>query len=222
MKHLGSLALLGASLTLVACENDTKPPTVLNERSQGVTAAPGQNPPAVSTTAAATTAPKPEASKPRAPLCQGQLDRPGKPLPKFMPSAESAPGAGEPAIPSRGRWTWINLWAAWCKPCKEEIPRLKAWEKELGGKLQVSFFSLDDDKRQLDEFLASQPPEGLRSSFWLKEGNDRDKWLLESGVGTDPDLPVHVLVDPKGDVRCVVRGAIEDADLPSVRSIVGG
>ena len=40
--------------------------------------------------------------------------------------------------------------------------------------------------------------------------------------GTDPDLPVHVLVDPKGQVRCVVRGAIEESDLASVKSIVGG
>lgn len=221
MKRALSLVAL-VSLALPACDDDVKPPTALNERSQGVTAAPGQNPPATATTtAAAATAPKAE-KKPRAPLCQGELARPGKPLSKHMPSAVSAPGASKPAVPARGRWTWINLWAAWCKPCKEEIPLLKGWEKELGERLQLTFFSLDDDKRQLDEFMSKQPEDGLRASFWLEEGPERDKWLLESGVGTDPDLPVHVLVDPKGDVRCVVRGAIEEGDLPSVKAIVGG
>jgi thiol-disulfide isomerase/thioredoxin len=214
--------LAALSSTLLGCDNDApKPPTTLNERSQGVQAAPGTQAPSVATTAAASTA-APAPKKPRAPLCEGQLDRPGKPLPKFMPRPVAASGAAAPVIPSQGRWTWINLWAAWCKPCKEEIPLLKSWESALAGKLQLTFFSLDDDKRQLDDFMTNQPASGLKSTFWLQEGAERDKWLLEAGVGTDPDLPVHVLVDPKGQVRCVVRGAIEESDLVSVKSIVGG
>ena len=38
----------------------------------------------------------------------------------------------------------------------------------------------------------------------------------------DPQLPAHILVDPKGSVRCVVDGAVEDADFPNVQKIVSG
>ncbi len=225
MKHalvffLSGAALLGA---LPGCDNDVKPPTTLGARSQGVQAAASAKPPEVTIAASSTAASTPAApQKPRAPLCEGQLDRPGKALPKYMPHPVAAPGASPPVVPSQGRWTWINLWAAWCKPCKEEIPLLKSWESALAGALQLTFFSLDDDKRQLDEFLSQKSASGLTSTFWLKEGAERDKWLTDTGVGADAELPVHVLVDPKGRVRCVVRGAIEEGDLASLKSIVGG
>jgi thiol-disulfide isomerase/thioredoxin len=141
------------------------------------------------------------------------LSRSGKPLPpNELPS-----GAGA--------WTWINFWAAWCAPCREEIPRLKRWERELATatpSLRLVFVSLDDDERQLNAFLAEQPSSGLRSTYWLKEGKQREDWLAEAKLEADPELPAHLLVDPSGKVRCKVQGAVEDSDFDRVRAIVGG
>jgi thiol-disulfide isomerase/thioredoxin len=122
-------------------------------------------------------------------------------------------------------WVWVNFWAAWCAPCKEEIPRLKGWEARLrkqGQAFRVAFISLDDDERQLRELLSSQPSAGLKSTLWLKEGDARGKFLDAAGLGEDPELPSHFLIDPKGKIRCAFSGAVEDSDYAVVAGIVAG
>jgi thiol-disulfide isomerase/thioredoxin len=162
--------------------------------------------------------------KPRGPICAGQLSRPGYTLPSGKFTRQSA--SGSPALPEKfepqGSWTWISFWAAWCGPCKEEIPRLKRWQQELrreGQSWQLVFVSLDDDPRQLEQFLASQPAEGLRATYWLRDPNDREKWLKEANIGENPELPVQLVLDTSGRVRCIVRGAVEDGDYAEVRRI---
>jgi hypothetical protein len=86
----------------------------------------------------------------------------------------------------------------------------------------VTFVSLDDDERQLENFLGSQPQNGLRSTYWLHEGREREDWLTAAGVDPDPDLPQHLLVDSKGKVRCRVKGAVEDADFEGLKALLGG
>jgi thiol-disulfide isomerase/thioredoxin len=178
-------------------------------------------------TATATTVEKP-ANKPPRKLCDGQLGKPGKAMPKSEMSRAAAPGVAEPegAIPvGGGKWTWINFWAAWCVPCKEEMPRLIGWEKKLatdGKRMRLVFLSLDDDPRQLQQFLKGESNVGVRSTFWLREGKEREDWLSAIDMDTDPELPAHVLVDPSGKARCVINGAVEDSDYTSVAALLGG
>ena len=116
----------------------------------------------------------------------------------------------------------VQFWAAWCKPCIEEIPRLLSWQTRLGGALRVSFLSLDDDERQLRRMLEEQPAGGMRASHWLPEGHGRDAWLTALGLKTEPTLPVQVLVNPRGEVHCIIEGAIEERDFERVAAIVRG
>jgi len=180
--------------------------------------------PATATATAAVPSAAPSAKPKRArKLCEGQLEGAGKSLPKKPISRHSAPGTPEldGDVPvAAGKWTWLNFWAAWCVPCKEEIPRLLGWEKRLGPKLRVAFVSIDDDERQLESFLSTQPASGLKASFWLREGKEREDWLSGAGLDKDPELPLHVLIDPKGKARCTVQGAIDDADYESLEAIV--
>jgi thiol-disulfide isomerase/thioredoxin len=156
------------------------------------------------------------------------MEAKGRPVPDEDIATASAPGV--PAPPEKiavggGSWTWINFWAAWCVPCKEEIPRLLAWEKQLtqaSSAFRVAFITLDDDQRQLDQYLATQAATGLRATYWLREGEEREKWLKEAGMDHDPELPVHLLVDDRGLIRCIIQGAVEDADYPRVAELVGG
>jgi len=221
-----SLPLLLALSVLFGCEEDSKKPSLAPaQRSQAIQG-PAATVTGITTTAAATaSAPAATSAKPRKALCGGVLEREGKSVPKKALGRRSA--AGEPELsadPSfTGGFTWVNFWAAWCVPCKEEIPRLMDFQKRLtaaGKSFRVMFVSLDDDERQLQKFMAEQPAGGLRQTYWLREGNEREEWLIGAGVDPDPDLPAHLLVDSKGKVRCKVRGAIEDADYDGLLALL--
>jgi len=217
---LGALVLFGG-----ACERkDQKEiPPATRSRNAAVASRLSAAPPAARDPAPTRSATPP----PRRTLCEGALERPGKAVPEERFAREAAPGAPPVAgtLPVGGQWTWLNFWAAWCVPCKEEIPRLLSWEQKLnaaGISFQVAFVSLDDDARQLRAFLAEQPPTGLRATYWLDDLDRRKEWLEKVGVGSDPELPEHLLIDPKGKIRCVIEGAVEDADYDRVRQLVGG
>jgi len=210
----------------VAAGCDSKPSagTAPMERSQAVQAASVVA--AAPAPAAPSAAPAPDPAKPRNVLCAHQLGQPPKEAPKSSVSRAGEQGALPEKIPvGRGAWTWINLWAAWCVPCREEMPRLRSWQAKLAGErtpLKVAFVSIDDDSRQLETFLGAQPETGTRATYWLRDGRERQAWLKEVGFDADPELPAHVLVDPSGKVRCKQQGAIEDADFDEVVKIVRG
>ncbi len=224
MNHAAFSILCSATLFLGACENGDKQPVMApQERSQIVEAKAGDTAP----TQPAHVVPVAASNAPKAPrvLCAGQMSGPGHAAPK-KPVSQSA-AAGEAALPESlalgGGYTWVNFWAAWCAPCKEEIPRLLRFQQELlkgSPGFKLNFVSLDDDERQLTAFLGAQSPSGLRRTYWLKEGKEREDWLKAAGLETDPALPFHLLFDPKGKLRCVVKGALEDGDLATLKTLV--
>ena len=181
------------------------------------------------TTAPSGSADSPHAAvAPAAPrnLCAGDGNARGRVVPKTLPVRVEAPGAsrlraGSPL--ARGGWTWINFWAAWCAPCKEEMPRLLAWQNRLadgGTPVYIAFVSLDDDERQLEQFLGQQGADGVRASYWLADGPARAAWLSSLKMKSAPELPQHALVDPAGHVRCFIEGAIEPADYAEIAALV--
>jgi thiol-disulfide isomerase/thioredoxin len=217
-------------VALVAgCEEDPRKaglaPAQRSQAIQGAATVATSSPASGAVTPVAGTASHAPTAKPRRALCGGVLEREGKSVPKKALGRRSATGESElPADPNfAGGFTWVNFWAAWCVPCKEEIPRLMDFQKRLtaaGKSFKVTFVSLDDDERQLEKFMAEQPAGGLRRTYWLREGREREEWLVGAGVDPDPDLPAHLLVDAKGKVRCKVRGAIEDADYDGLLALL--
>lgn len=220
-RRLAWLLLGCAATALGSCKENTEASvSAPRERSQAVQA---------STPPAPSPAPTPQASSPapkkaRGPLCPN-LAKEGKVLPK-KPVSQASVGAGKlpEALTADGSaMTWVNFWAAWCAPCKEEIPRLVRWEADLaksGHRFRLAFVSLDDDERQLDQFLKASAE--LRSTYWLKEGKERDDWMKAAGLDADPELPIHLLVDAHGHIRCKIQGAVEDADLADFTRLVSG
>ncbi len=224
MTPLRCLALSLLVAFPVGCDDKaprTTPPPQ-GKRSEVVQARTTAAPPASSP--AATPSPRPAA--PRPPVCSTAPAAAGRSLPAGALPHLEAPGTAP--LPGRiptggGQWTWVNLWAAWCKPCKEEIPLLRSWEAQLaqaGTPFRLAFVSLDDDERQARKFLEEQPPGGLRASWWLEEGKGRVAWLEAFQFQGDPRLPLHFLFDPKGTLRCVIDGAVEPVDLPVVRALL--
>ena len=223
--------LLTASL---ACDSSADVPS--KSRVQSVLAEP--EPPSGSSAKGAAPVPpasltptaEPRPVPPRPPLCEGQLTAKARAFkPALAPrqlSGNTEGGAGNGALPvdvlkaARGHWLWLNFWAAWCVPCREELPLLFSWQEQLADRATFAFLSMDDDGRQLRAFLEKQPPTGLRRTHWLPDGAVRKAWLDALGLETEPELPFQVLIDPKGMLRCQVGGAVEAKDLSALRQIV--
>lgn len=232
VRILGRLsALTLAPLTFCAlvafwglgCDSAGKePPAPVTGRSNAVT-----TPSSAANTNASAVAVAAKSAVPAAPkkLC---VDQPARSAPKGAVKTANAPGAE--ALPATisfgvGKWIWVNLWAAWCGPCKEEMPRIVNFHSRLrssGVLVDLAFVSLDDDDRQLQRFLEAQPEKGVRASYWLPEGGGRDTWIQALGVKNAGELPVHALIAPSGQVACLIQGAVEDSDYAAIAKIMGG
>lgn len=143
------------------------------------------------------------------------LHAPGRGASLRVPPVEgTAPAAG-------GRYRWVNLWATWCKPCVEEIPRIVGLCDELAKKGEsVSFelVSVDADAALVESFRKEHAdvPETLR----LTDASTLQPWLEELGLDPGAGLPIHVFVEKTSHVRCVRAGAVSENDYAAVASLV--
>ena len=212
------VAVLGA-LAASACDAEQNRTGTVRDRNESIvsSATPSSNKPTPSATAAAAK------KAPRA-LC---TQKPRGRTPDTRIETAAAPSAYPPPNPipfGAGKWIWVNLWAAWCGPCKEEMPRLLKWQTELrnaGVWPDFAFVSMDDDERQMRRVLASQPEGGVRATYWLKE-ESRQKWLGAFGISESATLPVHALVSPKGEVACIIDGALDEEDFARISAVLKG
>lgn len=209
-------AAIAVALGCVACE--TPAPAARRERTNAIAGSVSKPGPTPSPTASA-----PAASARRAPrkLCTGQAEGD---TPDTLDLARAAGGATPPpALKIGGRWVWINVWAAWCEPCKKEMPMLLAWRDRLkasGVDLQLAFVSIDDDERELTRFLDKQPATGVRASYWLMGEGTRTTWFESIGYTQEPTLPVHAFVNPRGKLACRVDGVLEPPDYASLERLL--
>ena len=147
-----------------------------------------------------------------------------------LPAAVAVGGGPAPAI-LKGRWWWVNLWATWCKPCLREMPLLPRWREAFGRegiKLDLVYLSIDSSLEDLKAFLASHreliPPGAisLRLSDPSTDAEALAKWLTDRGLPEDQTIPIHLLVDPAGKLRCLRAGSISDSDFSIVEALLRG
>jgi thiol-disulfide isomerase/thioredoxin len=140
-------------------------------------------------------------------------------LPKRAVELNSAEVAAR--APARG-WTWVNLWASWCGPCVKELPLLKRWRESLakdGVPVRFELWSVDATESELESALGYAFPGELR---WVKDEAELPALLEGLGVDTGSAIPVHALVDPAGQLRCVRVGSIGEEAYGSVKAILAG
>ncbi len=133
-----------------------------------------------------------------------------------LPPLEGAPA------PTDG-WRWLNLWATWCAPCIEEMPRIAVWRERLareGALIEPFFVSVDRTAEEVANFRAQHPDAPITARLIDAEG--LRPFLDSLGLDSGATIPVHVLVDPEDRIRCVRTGAVIDTDYPAVRAIVRG
>ena len=74
---------------------------------------------------------------------------PGAPAPQFhavtVPEPAAAPALARTIADYKGKPVLLNIWATWCGPCREEMPRIETLHRELGDKgLAIVAVSIDN------------------------------------------------------------------------------
>lgn len=118
----------------------------------------------------------------------------GQESPKFV-NYENYAGGSMSLDDLKGKYVYIDLWATWCGPCKQEIPYLKAVEKEYHKK-NIAFVSISLDRNSAYETWRRMVKDKELSGIQLfaKEDNDFAKAYMVSGI------PRFILIDPSGKV----------------------
>ena len=94
----------------------------------------------------------------------------------------------------RGKVVFINFWATWCPPCREEIPDLeKLAEKMKHVPFEILAVSADESWRDINAFFAGKQTKML-------VGLDPNKQAIARMYGTEK-LPETYVVDKNGQLR---------------------
>ena len=139
------------------------------------------------------------------------------------PALTPPPLAGPPLATQAPRhWRWLNVWATWCKPCVEEVPRLMRWRDRLGAAghpVDLAFVSVDDSSADVDAFRKLHPE--MPDSPRLADPSKQGAFFATLGLDGASPIPIHVFVSPSGHVRCARAGAVSEQDYPAIERLLG-
>jgi peroxiredoxin len=137
----------------------------------------------------------------------------GQPAPTF--ALRNADGEIVKLTDLRGKVVWINFWATWCRPCKQELPDIqKLYGEKRGQGLEVLTINYQDPR---EDAIAYFRDNNLEIPMLLDpNGSVYDQYRLQG-------LPDSFFVDRDGNVAALhygymteekMRQRLEQAGLP--------
>jgi thiol-disulfide isomerase/thioredoxin len=91
----------------------------------------------------------------------------------------------------RGKWVFINFWATWCPPCRDEMPSLEMLHRKFKDEMDVLALTVDEDWNELDRFFGNDKPSF--KVLWDRKKTTSRKY------GTQK-FPESFLISPEGNV----------------------
>lgn len=93
----------------------------------------------------------------------------------------------------RGHYVFIDIWATWCAPCKEQLPYLEELKRQFAGK-NISFISIscDRNKEAWEKMVKEKPMSGIQLH------NDGNKEFIKAFLIRG--IPRFILIDREGRV----------------------
>ncbi|HRP08602.1 MAG TPA: TlpA disulfide reductase family protein [Gemmatimonadales bacterium] len=129
---------------------------------------------------------------------------------------ESLDGSRTTLAASRGKVRIVNAWASWCRPCRAELPSLRAMADSLGGEVEVLAVAIDQpgNVRRFVSRQSGLPPVYLEHQSIPREWG---RWGLPTTWVIGPDdrlLHVHFGAASWDDpaVLSKLRRLIEDVE----------
>jgi thiol-disulfide isomerase/thioredoxin len=120
----------------------------------------------------------------------------GKPLELAAPTLD---GREVRLGDAKGKVRVVDFWATWCDPCRDQLPVLELLGRTYAAEgLQVYGVSVDEDRAQLEAYLAATPV--AITVLWDKGGARHTERLDVQR------LPTTLLIDRAGLVRFVHQG----------------
>lgn len=117
------------------------------------------------------------------------LSRPGRVSPNFR--AVDIEGKEWTLLDFRGKYVYIDMWATWCGPCKQEMPYLKQLEKQFEDASIVFLgLSVDRDKSKWEEMAGNGNLTGVQL-YLGTQSSFQEAYRAES-------IPRFILLDKDG------------------------
>lgn len=115
-------------------------------------------------------------------------------------SGTSLAGDAVDLAESRGQVTVVNVWAAWCPPCRAETPILV----EAAAELDATFVGIHI-RESADTGLAFERDKGVKYPSIQDEGGET---LLQFGEYRPRLPPTTLVLDREGRVAAVISGSV--------------
>jgi len=111
-----------------------------------------------------------------------------------------------------GKLVVLNVWAAWCAPCVEEMPSLDRLSQALDkDRFVVIGLTVDDDPFLTEEFLRKMP-------VTFANFVDPKRAIVEGVLGTKA-FPETFIIGPQGILVQRIPGG-QEWDAPNVRALL--
>lgn len=135
----------------------------------------------------------------------------GEPAPAY--TAQQMNGTPVSLADHKGEVVLLNVWATWCKPCRQEIPALDSLQREFGARgFRVAGVSIDviTDTIAIAGFAREL---GASYTLWLDADDKVSSTFRAIGV------PSTYLIDRDGVLRWRHMGPVKATD-PTLRAVL--
>ncbi len=96
----------------------------------------------------------------------------------------------------KGKFTYIDVWATWCGPCKKEIPHMAKLVERFKGNDKVQFISIsvDENVEAWKKMIEADKPEWAQYNI---HGKTNQQFSADWGI---TGIPRFIMIDKDGNI----------------------
>lgn len=119
----------------------------------------------------------------------------GNPSPEFV--YENHKGGKTKLSELKGKYVYVDVWATWCGPCRQEIPHLQKVEEQFHDK-KIAFVSISiDTSKDHEKWKKFVTDKSLGGIQLFADKDWKSDFIQAYGINS---IPRFILIDPQGKV----------------------